>query len=153
MRELDRVLCTERADGGIFATVLSLAIAPEECRVDAIRAGHPGMMIHGEGRVEWLEPPGGPALGLASGEWENHQMHWPQGTGLVLFTDGLFEGHAGHGDERLGEDGLLQMARSLARLPGPRFVDALIDEAAQRARAHGGLTDDVAVVRVERSTG
>ena len=93
------------------------------------------MLLHGERTVEWLEPPGGPALGLASGEWEYHQVEWPEGTGLVLLTDGLFEGHSGQGNERLGEDGLLELARSLAALPGPAFVDALIDEAAQRARS------------------
>jgi hypothetical protein len=66
-------------------------------------------------------------------------------------TDGLFEGHVGAGNMRLGEDGLLELARKHAALPGPDFVDALIDEAAQRAREHGGLTDDIAVVRVERT--
>ena len=153
MRELERILKTERAGKGIFATVLSLAIPPEGSRIRAVRAGHPGMLLHGERTVEWLEPPGGPALGLASGEWEYHQVEWPEGTGLVLLTDGLFEGHSGRGNERLGEEGLLELARSLATLPGPAFVDALINEAAQRASAHGGLTDDIAVVRVERSTG
>ncbi|MET0995687.1 MAG: fused response regulator/phosphatase [Mycobacterium sp.] len=153
MRELERILKTERAGKGIFATVLSLAIPPEGSRFAAVRAGHPGMLLHGERTVEWLEPPGGPALGLASGEWEYHQVEWPEGTGLVLLTDGLFEGHSGQGDERLGEEGLLDLARSLAALPGPAFVDALINEAAERASAHGGLTDDIAVVRVERSTG
>ena len=153
MRELERILKTERAGKGIFATVLSLAIPPEGSRIHAVRAGHPGMLVHGEGTVKWVEPPGGPALGLASGEWEYHQVEWPEGTGLVLLTDGLFEGHSGRGNQRLGEEGLLDLARSLAHLPGPAFVDALIDEAAQRARAHGGLTDDIAVVRVERSKG
>ena len=67
----------------------------------------------------------------------------------MLLTDGLFEGHSGPGNERLGEDGLLELARSRARrCPAPAFVDALIDEAEQRAQAHGGLTDDIAVVRV-----
>jgi serine phosphatase RsbU (regulator of sigma subunit) len=110
------------------------------------------MLLHGEGTVEWLEPPGGPALGVHSGGWEYHQVEWPQGTGLVLLTDGLFEGHSGLGNERLGEEGLLEVARSHAALPGPAFVDALIEEAAQRAQAHGGLTDDIAVVRVERTS-
>jgi serine phosphatase RsbU (regulator of sigma subunit) len=153
MRELERILTTERAGKGVFATVLSLAIPPEGSRFRAVRAGHPGMLLHGGGTVEWLEPPGGPALGLASGDWEYHQVDWPEGTGLVLLTDGLFEGHSGRGNERLGEDGLLELARSLATLPGPEFVDALIGEAAQRARAYGGLTDDIAVVRVDRSKG
>ena len=153
MRELERILKTERAGKGIFATVLSLAIPPEGSRIHAVRAGHPGMLLHGGRTVEWLEPPGGPALGLASGKWDYHQVEWPEGTGLVLLTDGLFEGHSGRGNERLGEDGLLELARSLATLPGSEFVDALIGEAAKRAQAYGGLTDDIAVVRVERSKG
>jgi serine phosphatase RsbU (regulator of sigma subunit) len=152
MRELDRILRTEREGKGIFATVLSLAIPPEGSQFRAVRAGHPGMLLHGGGTVNWLEPPGGPALGLNSAHWEYHQVDWPDGTGLVLLTDGLFEGHSGYGNERLGEDGLLELARSHAALPGPEFVDALIAEASERAGAHGGLTDDIAVVRVERTS-
>jgi hypothetical protein len=75
----------------------------------------------------------------------------PSGHGLLLLTDGLFEGYSGRGTERLGEDGLLALARRHAGLPGPAFVDALIDAAQQRAQAHGGLTDDIAVVRVQRT--
>jgi hypothetical protein len=40
----------------------------------------------------------------------------------------------------------------VASLPGRAFVDALIEEAETLARSHGGLTDDIAVVRVERIT-
>jgi serine phosphatase RsbU (regulator of sigma subunit) len=152
MRELERILRTERAGKGTFATVLSLAIPSEGSMIHAVRAGHPGMLVHGNDTVEWLEPPGGSALGLASGRWEYRQVEWPQGTGLVLLTDGLFEGHSGQGDGRLGEDGLLDVARSLAALPGPQFVDGLIEEASKRAASHGGLTDDIAVVRVERTS-
>jgi serine phosphatase RsbU (regulator of sigma subunit) len=152
MRELERILCTERAGMGTFATVLSLAIPPEGSRFRAVRAGHPGMLVHGGGTVDWLEPPGGPALGLQSSGWDYHQVEWPEATGLVLLTDGLFEGHSGRGNQRLGEDGLLELARKHAPLPGPEFVDALIGEAAQRAQAHGGLTDDIAVVRVQRTS-
>ncbi|OOK63945.1 CHASE3 domain protein, partial [Mycobacterium kansasii] len=43
----------------------------------------------------------------------------PAGHGLLLITDGLFEGYSGSGRERLGEDGLLALARSHAALPGP----------------------------------
>ena len=65
-------------------------------------------------------------------------------------TDGLFEARSGRGTEHLGENGLLELARSLAALPGAAFVDTLIDQAEARAQAHGGFSDDVAVVRVER---
>jgi len=70
---------------------------------------------------------------------------------LLLLTDGLFEGHAGRGDERLGESGLLAVARALAATPGRDFVTSLINEAESRAQTHGGLSDDIAVIRVERS--
>jgi serine phosphatase RsbU (regulator of sigma subunit) len=151
MRELERILRTERASAGIFATVISLAIREGRPTITSVRAGHPGMLLHGpDGTVKWVEPPGGPALGLNTSEWEPQQVELPAGYGLVLLTDGLFEGHSGQGNERLGEDGLLKLAQSVADLPGPEFVDALIDGADEAAQARGGLRDDVAVVRVER---
>jgi serine phosphatase RsbU (regulator of sigma subunit) len=109
------------------------------------------MLLHGASTVEWLEPPAGPALGLNGQNWPLSQLQLPQGFGLVLLTDGIFEGHAGRGNERLGEEGLLELARSVADLPGRQFVKAIIDGAGERAQAHGGLSDDIAVVRVERT--
>ena len=73
------------------------------------------------------------------------------GQGLILLTDGLFEGYAGRGSRRLGEDGLLALARGHAELGGAQFVDALIDGAQELAQDQGGLTDDIAVVRVQRT--
>ncbi|MGB3355264.1 MAG: SpoIIE family protein phosphatase [Mycobacterium sp.] len=151
MRQLERILRAERAGKGIFATVLSLAIPPEGS-VTAVRAGHPGMLLHGGGTVEWVEPAGGPALGLHAGDWQPLQIDLPEGKGLVLLTDGLFEGHIGHGNERLGEAGLLELARTFAELPGRAFVDALIDAVEEQAQSQGGIGDDIAVVRVERVT-
>lgn len=151
MRQLERILHAERASRRIFATVLSLAIPPDTSQITAVRAGHPGMLLHGDGTVDWVEPAGGPALGLHSGDWAPQHVDLPVGKGLVLLTDGLFEGHSGRGNERLGEDGLLDLARSVAHLPGPEFVDALIEGAEARASGHGGITDDIAVVRVERT--
>jgi serine phosphatase RsbU (regulator of sigma subunit) len=153
MRQLDRILRAERASEGTFATVLSLAIPPGGGPVTAVRAGHPGMLRHGPDSVEWVEPAGGPALGLHSGDWSQHDVALADGDGLLLLTDGLFEGHSGLADERLGEDGLLALARPLVTLPGRAFVDGLIDAAEDRAQSHGGLTDDIAVVRVQRTSG
>ena len=104
-------------------------------------------------RTRWSgsSRPPGPALGLGGTDWPVNELELPAGHGLLLLTDGLFEGHSGAGNERLGEDGLLELARSRADLPGPAFVDALIDGAEERAGMHGGLSDDIAVVRVERT--
>ena len=152
MRQLERVLHAERAENGVFASVLSLAI-PAQGPITSIRAGHPGMLLHGPGSVEWIEPPYGPALGLRGSDWPQHELEVPAGHGLLLLTDGLFEGYAGRGSRRLGEDGLLALARGHAGLPGAQFVDALIDGAQELAQHQGGLTDDIAVVRVERTGG
>jgi serine phosphatase RsbU (regulator of sigma subunit) len=151
MRQLERMLHAERTDTGIFATVLSLEISPDSPRVTAIRAGHPGMLLQGGTTVEWIEPPAGPALGLHADDWPQSELELPVGHGLLLLTDGLFEGYCGSGNERLGEDGLLALARSHPGLAGPAFVDALIDSAEQLALPRGGLTDDIAVVRVQRT--
>lgn len=155
MRQLERVLYSERTATGIFATVLSLQIQPDSPRVTVVRAGHPGMLLQtgaSPERVVWVEPPAGPALGLRAEDWPQHDLELAAGQGLLLLTDGLFEGYSGQGTERLGEDGLLALARRHAHLPGPQFVDALIDGAQQLAQPRGGLTDDIAVLRVERTT-
>lgn len=154
MQQLERILRAERPGPGIFATVMSLAFSPTDRSFTAVRAGHPGMLLHdrsGNG-VEWVEPPAGPALGLGGSAWPLTELELPVGHGLLLLTDGLFEGHSGQGNERLGEEGLLELARTMAGLPGRQFVETLIDRAEDRARPHGGLTDDIAVVRVERTT-
>lgn len=151
MRELDRILTSERPSNGVFATLLSVALEPDSGRFTAVRAGHPGLLLQGGGTVDWLEPRPGAALGLGARDWPVEHYELAQGHGLLLLTDGLFEGHSGRGEERLGEEGLLSMARTLARLPGSEFVEALIDAAEGRAQQHGGLTDDIAVIRVERS--
>jgi CheY-like chemotaxis protein len=156
MRQLERVLHAERAGTGILATVLTLEIpdpnSSSAAPIKAIRAGHPGMLLQGAGTAQWIEPPAGPALGLRAGHWPQHEVELPSGHGLLLLTDGLFEGYSGRGRERLGEDGLLELARTHAGLAGPAFVDALIDGAQELAEPLGGLTDDIAVLRVERTT-
>jgi serine phosphatase RsbU (regulator of sigma subunit) len=151
MRQLERILSTERPGSSIFATVISVAMSTDSPSFNVVSAGHPGMLLHGPGTVEWLEPEVGPALGLYGHEWPLNIYELPPGCGLVLLTDGLFEGRSGHGTERLGETGLLEVARGYAHLPGREFVSALIDDVERRAQSVGGISDDIAVVRVERT--
>lgn len=150
MRQLDRILTTERPHLGIFATLLSVALEPDTGRFAVVRAGHPGILLHSAHSVDWLEPAAGSALGLGATEWPVNQLQLAPAAGLLLLTDGLFEGPAGAEGERLGEGGLLATARSLADLRGPEFVRRLIAEVAARAEPFGGLTDDIAVIRVGR---
>ncbi|MCX5173180.1 fused response regulator/phosphatase [Streptomyces antibioticus] len=151
---LEEILVAERVRGEAFATLTSLTAAPGARAVRITRAGHPGMLLRSAGRVEWVEVPGGPALGVIPGlaTWPVEEFAVPDGAALVLFTDGLFEGYVGRGKERLGEDGLLRLAREFAGRSPEEFVDGLIERAEGLAEAQGGLDDDVAVVHLRRHT-
>ncbi|MER6630335.1 fused response regulator/phosphatase [Streptomyces sp. NPDC000987] len=148
---LEEILVAERARTEVFATLATLTAAPGERRARITRAGHPGMLLRTpDARVEWVEVPAGPALGVVPGRarWPVEQLHVPPGAAVVLFTDGLFEGYVGRGPERLGEQGLLRLARETAGLAPEDFVDGLIQRAEELAQQQGGLDDDVAVLHL-----
>ncbi|MEV5729968.1 fused response regulator/phosphatase [Streptomyces pharetrae] len=150
MRRLEELLVAERARDEVFATLVSLAAVPGEQRARVVRAGHHGLLQRTRDDVEWVEVPGGPALGLLPGgaRWPTAELPVPSGDSVVLFTDGLFEGHVSRGPQRLGEEGLLELARKAADLPPEEFVDRLIARAEELAEERGGLADDVAVVHL-----
>jgi serine phosphatase RsbU (regulator of sigma subunit) len=150
MSRLEELLVAERAREEVFATLVSLAAVPGEQRAHVVRAGHHGLLRRGGDDVEWVEVPGGPALGMLPGgaHWPTAELPVPAGDSVVLFTDGLFEGHVSRGPQRLGEEGLLALARKAADLPPEPFVDRLIGRAEELAEERGGLADDVAVVHL-----
>jgi serine phosphatase RsbU (regulator of sigma subunit) len=146
---LEQMLVAERDSEQVFATLTHVVFAPDRRRVRILRAGHPGLLLRTADRVELIEGKAGPALGLVAGlSWQEAEMPLPGDASLVLFTDGLFEGRIGPGSERLGEDGLLDLARDLTALPPAAFVDALIGKTEAAAAGYGGLQDDVAVVHL-----
>ncbi|WP_069169995.1 PP2C family protein-serine/threonine phosphatase [Streptomyces griseus] len=146
---LEGILAAERSDPHVFATVTTLVFPASRDRVNIARAGHPGLLLRRGTDVSWVEPDVGMALGLlpGAGRWTLTELELPPGSELVLFTDGLFEGRTGP-QARLGEEGLLAMAKKHADL-GPRaFVDALVAGATESAAPYGGLADDVAVLHL-----
>ncbi len=144
---LEQILVAEREGEHVFATLTHVAFAPDRRRVRILRAGHPGLLLRTARGVELVERKAGPALGLVPDlSWQEEEIALPDGARLVLFTDGIFEGRIGPGSERLGEDGLADMARDLAGLPPAAFVDGLIGATEAAAARYGGLDDDVAVV-------
>ncbi|WP_433663786.1 PP2C family protein-serine/threonine phosphatase [Nocardia sp. CA-128927] len=148
---LEEVLLAERTGKQTFATLTSLVLRPCDHRVVVTRAGHPGMLLRTGSNVDWVEVPGGPAIGFLPGraEWSAYEITLPVGSGLMLFTDGLFEGHTDASQDRLGEEGLLELARTVTAAEPAVFVDELIRRAEELAEAHGGLEDDVAVMYLQ----
>ncbi|MEU8899810.1 fused response regulator/phosphatase [Nocardia sp. NPDC048505] len=148
LRLLEQMLLAERTGAQTFVTASTLVFDPDRQRVQIIRAGHPGMLCCSADGVEWLEVPGGPALGFLPGQasWTSHEVPLRSDQGLVLFTDGLFEGRVGPGSERLGEEGLLEVARTLAGRAPEDFVDQLIDRVELATGGGDGWDDDLAVM-------
>jgi len=69
---------------------------------------------------------------------------------LMLYTDGLIEGRIGAGKERLGQEGMVDMVRRqlTTGLSGEELLTAAVNEV--RDLNGGELTDDVAVLLLER---
>ncbi|CAG7616205.1 PP2C family protein-serine/threonine phosphatase [Actinacidiphila bryophytorum] len=156
LRTMQQVLVHERADDEIFATLCTIDIAPDGRDAGLYLAGHPAPLLAGPGRVPRLLPPedGGPALGLlpdALSVWQRVPVDLDGEWRLMLYTDGLIEGRVGAGTQRLEQDGMVRLVSRLlaAGLHGDALLDAAVTEV--RELNGGELTDDVAVVLLERT--
>lgn len=151
---LQEVLENERADEEIFATLCTVDIASDGRRASMCLAGHPAPLVATPGGTPRLLPQdlGGPALGLLpKTRWARQQVELGGAWSLMLYTDGLIEGRVGDGSRRrLGQEGMLHMVRSqLARgLRGEELLAAAVTEV--RELNGGELTDDVAVLLLDR---
>ncbi|MGW0144780.1 PP2C family protein-serine/threonine phosphatase [Streptomyces sp. NPDC003333] len=154
LNTLQQVLEHERSDDEIFATLCTVDIAPDGRRAGLCLAGHPSPLLAGPGRAARLLPydNNGPALGLVPGaRWPRMQVELGAEWSLMLYTDGLIEGRVGEGRERLGQDGMVDMVRRQLDegLRGEELLRAAVNEV--RDLNGGELTDDVAVLLLDRS--
>ncbi|MGW0733929.1 SpoIIE family protein phosphatase [Streptomyces sp. NPDC002851] len=89
--DLDQEEAT-RPDGGdvMGATCLYAIYDPVSQRCTAARAGHPlPAVVTPDGAVQFPELPAGPPLGLGGLPFESAELRLPEGSQLVLYTDGL----------------------------------------------------------------
>jgi serine phosphatase RsbU (regulator of sigma subunit) len=151
---LQKVLDNERASDEIFATLCTVDIAPDGRRAGVCLAGHPSPLVAGaSGSVPRLLPYdySGPALGVVpNARWPRRQVELGRAWSLLMYTDGLIEGHVGEGRRRLGQDGMIDIVtgRMAQGIDGERLLDATMEDV---RRLNGGeLTDDVAVLLLNR---
>ncbi|MEV0174721.1 SpoIIE family protein phosphatase [Streptomyces sp. NPDC050803] len=93
-------------DAGIIgATCLYAVYDPVSRRCTLTRAGHPlPAVVDPDGRVEFVDLPSGPPLGLGGMPFETAEFELDEGSLLVLYTDGLVEDR--HRDIDTGLDSL-----------------------------------------------
>ncbi|WP_425461481.1 SpoIIE family protein phosphatase [Kitasatospora viridis] len=81
-----------REDAIIGATCLYAIYDPATRRCQLARAGHlPAVLVHPDGTVEIPDTPVGPPLGLRGLPFTTVELEVPEGSQLVLYTDGLVE--------------------------------------------------------------
>ncbi|HEX5204723.1 PP2C family protein-serine/threonine phosphatase [Paractinoplanes rhizophilus] len=151
---LEQVLMSERRAREVFATVATAVLDLPGNRATVRLAGHPPPVLLSGGRAEPVDARPGIVLGvrpkpappteleLAGDDWS-----------LLMYTDGLIEGHTGVGAERLDVDGLCALLDEPAArgVPLPALPAWLVGQAEQ---ANGGpLADDVAMLLISRGSG
>jgi serine phosphatase RsbU (regulator of sigma subunit) len=154
---LEEVLVHERVAEEIFATACMVSVAPDRRSAIARVAGHPlPILVPADGDTggarELPGPQRRPPLGIAAGlGWDPVRVELPDGWRLVLYTDGLIEGRAGEGPDRLGARRLVELVNAgsgaaVSAESGRALIDRLIGTA---EHLNGGdLADDVAVLAV-----
>jgi PAS domain S-box-containing protein len=127
----------------LSATCLYAVYDPVTRRCSLARAGHPPpAVVSPDGTAEFLDLPANPPLGLGGLPFEDTETELPEGSLLVLYTDGLIESR-----QRDIDTGLTAMRKVLrdvrVRPGGPhdetpsleavcdRLVDALLPERAE----------------------
>jgi PAS domain S-box-containing protein len=153
---LDKVLVRDRQSEEMLATVCCCWVGPARDRVTVALAGHPPPLLARNGRVEVVQVPGGPALGIY-----DQRYPWPAGElevggpwTLLCYTDGLVEGRSTPGSaERFGIEALVEAtAGLLGEAAGlEEVLDRLLD-AVQEANG-GDLSDDVAILCLSHGQG
>jgi serine phosphatase RsbU (regulator of sigma subunit) len=154
---LSQLLGHERQDDTMFATLCMVSVAPERSVGWVRMAGHlPPLLVNRDGVRELPTLPA-PPLGLSDvRDWPGTHVRLEGSWSILLYTDGLIEGRIGHGSERLGSEGLMDLIREIKRqgsFPGNAdghkpSDDQLLDEVIDRVRQLNGkdLDDDLAIL-------
>ncbi|HEY3262122.1 MAG TPA: SpoIIE family protein phosphatase [Pseudonocardiaceae bacterium] len=139
---LQQVLATERAHPSLFTTVCTIQIVDRTASVRL--AGHPAPVLL------WPRPaPVAAAVGLPLGladdaNWERAEVRLPDRWAIMMYTDGLIEGHGPNPPERLWDTGLLRLLDSEHNTPLTDLPARLVERA--EVFNDGPLPDDVAIL-------
>jgi serine phosphatase RsbU (regulator of sigma subunit) len=157
---LSRLLEHERHQERIFATLCMLSVAPDRRRGRLHLAGHPQPLLITPGAHAELTAPICPPIGiLPVVQWPGGEVELGPDWTILMYTDGLVEGRAGAGIDRLNSEGLIDLIETFRGMmpaggaagawPPDRLLDWLIDEV--HACNGGPVNDDLAVLAVQCS--
>jgi serine phosphatase RsbU (regulator of sigma subunit) len=150
---MEQILVAERPYSAMFATVGTVCLSPGAGSADVILAGHDAPLIIEHGAARQLHAHPGIALGLLPGAagWQTTRVPMPPAASILLHTDGLTEGHAGPGPQRLGADGLISVIDAAPHPHGQPLIDHLTSTT--RRLDAGRHLDDLAILLLEWGLG
>nr|WP_305786186.1 SpoIIE family protein phosphatase [Actinoplanes lichenis] len=151
---LEQVLMTERRAREVFATVAMVSLDLRGNKATVRLAGHPPPVLLAGGKAVPVTARTGIVLGVRptptpATDVELTADDWS----LLMYTDGLIEGHTGHGNERLDVEGLCGLLGepAAAQVPLAALPPWLVGRAEQ---GNGGpLADDVAMLLISYGGG
>ncbi|MFJ5227256.1 SpoIIE family protein phosphatase [Streptomyces sp. NPDC088400] len=121
--EDNEAVSAAEATGEFGATCLYAVYDPVSRRCAMAAAGHPPPAVRfPDGTVELIDIATGPPLGIGGVPFEVTERELPEGSTLVLYTDGLVEGR-----ERDIDLGLDRLCAALAAPEGPSSPEAVCD--------------------------
>jgi serine phosphatase RsbU (regulator of sigma subunit) len=143
------VLAQERHADHIFTTLASLSVDLGTGVAEVRLAGHPPPILVSGGHPRLLgDGSAGPPLGLVDdGAWSAHEVEIGSSWSLLMYSDGIYEGHVPDRSERLGIEGLLELLPGAGGAPidNPEELIERVEE------LNGGpLDDDVALMSLTR---
>lgn len=146
---MDIVVQGRRTSPGLFVTVVTGEIDSCMSSMEYVCAGHPPPLLLPGGAQTSL---GGPPLGIVPGinrERDVHKVDLQDHDGVLLVTDGLFEGYEAPGAaDRLGFDAFASLVGERNDWTSTRFLDALADDL--ETRNGGPMPDDAAALLLIR---
>ncbi len=134
-------------EAGNFLSLLLCVIDPKERTVRYVNAGHPGLLVCGEGGVRCLEKTG-MVLGVQADQDYGVSDPVPMSSGDLLFlhTDGVDEARA-PGAEPFGSARLAELLQGLRSKSAEEVVRGV--RATLTSHARGQLKDDFTVIAVK----
>jgi serine phosphatase RsbU (regulator of sigma subunit) len=133
----------------LSATCLFAVYDPVSRLCKVARAGHPVPAVVSPGGIpEFLDIPAGPPLGVGGVPFEEAEIELPEGSLLVLYTDGLVESR--ERDIDAGLNAMRQVLSEVHRRPGgPPSLDDVCDRMVETLIPERG--DDDAALLVART--
>jgi len=150
---LHRVVEAERQSEEIFATLCDFELLPDRQSARMHLAGHPSpILLTDDDAFELPVESRGPLLGLfADSKWPANQVQLGAEWTLVIFTDGILEGHNDRGDRFETTELARRALQSMALVDD---IEALADDLILSTEEANGepLSDDVALLLLSIST-